>query len=116
MMAVEAFAALMRVLAATFNIELTPAAVEGYKLALGDLTEPELRHALARAVRECKFMPRPAELLAFVESLHLARARQLSMQTLAAKREEESRIADARPSAEQLAEIRASRLLSEVKP
>lgn len=62
----EAFATLIRVLAATFSVELSPAAIEGYWLVLSELSEDQLKVALRRGLAECKFMPRPAELLAFV--------------------------------------------------
>lgn len=61
----EAFATALAVLASTFNRVLDPAAIEGYWLALGDLDEGEYKAAIARALREIKFMPTPAELLAF---------------------------------------------------
>jgi hypothetical protein len=60
----EAFATSMAVLAASFNRELPGPAIEGYWLALQDLSEAELAAATKRALAECRFMPAPVELLA----------------------------------------------------
>ena len=61
----ERFATAISVLGATFNRELTGAALEGYWLALQTLTPEELSRATKRTLAESKFMPAPAELLAF---------------------------------------------------
>ncbi len=52
----------MAVLGSTFNRALDEQAVDGYWMALGDLTEPQLQDAIKTALRQCKFMPAPAEL------------------------------------------------------
>jgi len=44
---------------------LTKAGAQGYLIALKVLTADEVGTALGRALSECKFMPSPAELLAF---------------------------------------------------
>lgn len=59
----EAFVTGLAVLGATFDRKLAPAAVEGYWLALSDLSEDEWKALMKRALSECKFMPAPAELL-----------------------------------------------------
>src|SRR5690349_19358502 len=62
----EAFVTALAVLGATFDRKLSAPAVEGYWLALSDLTEDDFKAAMKRALAECKFMPSPSELLAFV--------------------------------------------------
>lgn len=52
-------------LAGALRQETTAPMLEGFCLALKDLTEPELRQAVARALTDCKFFPSPAELRAF---------------------------------------------------
>lgn len=59
----EAFVTGLAVLGATFDRKLATAAVEGYWLALSDLSEDEWKGLMKRALSECKFMPAPAELL-----------------------------------------------------
>jgi hypothetical protein len=61
----EAFVTALAVLGATFDRKLSAPAVEGYWLALSDLTEDDFKAAMKRALIECKFMPSPGELLAF---------------------------------------------------
>ena len=61
----EAFVTALAVLGATFDRKLTAPAIEGYWLALSDLTEDEFKLVMKRAVVECKFMPAPSELLTF---------------------------------------------------
>lgn len=55
--------AAVTMLAETFRQTLGAGALEGYWIALRDLTAEELAHATGRAVREGRFMPTPAELL-----------------------------------------------------
>lgn len=62
----EAFATALAVLGATFDRKLSPPAVEGYWIALQDLTEEEFKRATGMALVNCKFMPAPSELLSFV--------------------------------------------------
>lgn len=57
--------ACVALVASTLRQEVTPLLLEGFCLALADLTPHELRQAIERALRECKFMPSPAELRAF---------------------------------------------------
>jgi hypothetical protein len=59
----DAFITALGVLGATFDRRLSPPAIEGYWLALKDLTEQEFAAATERAVKSCKFMPAPSELL-----------------------------------------------------
>lgn len=61
----QAFVTSLAVLAGAFNRELSAPAVEGYWIALGELEESDFKTAVSRALRECKFMPAPMELLAF---------------------------------------------------
>lgn len=61
----EAFATALAVLGNTFDRKLTGPAIEGYWIALSDLTEGEFARATKRALSESKFMPSPSELLAF---------------------------------------------------
>jgi hypothetical protein len=49
-------------MATVFRTELTPTMLELYWMGLEDLEPPELGKAAARAMRECRFMPVPAEL------------------------------------------------------
>lgn len=62
----EAFVTMMNVLAETFNRSLTEGTLEGYWMAMSDLSESEMSAAAGRAVREIKFMPAPSELRSFV--------------------------------------------------
>jgi hypothetical protein len=57
--------AAVAILAETFNRTMSDGAMEGYFLVLKELSEAELGHAVKRALGESKFMPTPAELLAF---------------------------------------------------
>jgi hypothetical protein len=61
----QAIATALAILGNTFDRKLTPPAVEGFNIALGDLTETELAAATKRALLECKFMPAPSEFRAF---------------------------------------------------
>ena len=56
------FGTVMRALAAVFRQEVTPAMLEGYWMGVGDLTVDELERGARRAIRECRFMPVPAEI------------------------------------------------------
>jgi hypothetical protein len=49
--------------AEVFQQEVTPLAAVGYQEALKDLSTEELNRGCALALRECKFMPRPAEII-----------------------------------------------------
>lgn len=42
--------------------QMTREQVAAYAMALGDMTDEQLDYAVKRAVRECKFYPKPAEL------------------------------------------------------
>lgn len=55
--------AAVTMLSETYRQPLTAGALEGYWIALRDLEAAELATATARAVRERRFMPTPAELL-----------------------------------------------------
>ncbi len=60
----EAFATALAVLGNTFDKKLTGPAIEGYWIALSDLTEAEFATATKRALqRPNAFMPSPGELL-----------------------------------------------------
>ena len=62
----KAFAATLGILASTFRQQLDAAAIEGYAMALDDLSLEDFRAVCKRALKECKFMPTPAELRALV--------------------------------------------------
>lgn len=51
-------------LATTFNRPVTAEFVEAYQLGMSGLGPDDVARALKRALRECKFMPAPAELIA----------------------------------------------------
>lgn len=57
--------AIVTLLAGVFRVEVTKPMLSGFCLALADLSETDLRKAVARALTECKFFPAPAELRAF---------------------------------------------------
>ena len=57
--------ACVTLLAGALRQELTAPLLQGFCMALADLTAAELRQAVGRALCECKFMPAPAELRAF---------------------------------------------------
>lgn len=57
--------AAVTMLAETYRQPITSAALEGYWLALRDLSAQELAAATTRALRESKFMPNPSELRDF---------------------------------------------------
>lgn len=61
----QSIAAAVTMLSETFRQPLSDAAAQGYLLALEDLTVDEVGMVCKRALRESKFMPSPAELLAF---------------------------------------------------
>lgn len=56
------FAELIAALATSFNREADRPMLMGYKMGLEDLSINDIAKAIARAIRECKFMPKPAEL------------------------------------------------------
>lgn len=62
----QTFATSLAVIAATFRQALEPETIDGYWDGLNDLTEAQFAQARTRALRECKFMPSPAELRALV--------------------------------------------------
>jgi len=62
----EAFVTVLNVLGESFNRPMTEGLLEGYWMALQDLSTEEMQAAGKRALQECKFMPAPSELLAFV--------------------------------------------------
>lgn len=61
----EAFATALAVLGNTYDRKLTGPAIEGYWIALSDLSEDEFARATKKALSASKFMPSPSELLAF---------------------------------------------------
>lgn len=60
----QAIITAVTMLSETFRQPVADAGFEGYILALEDIEPSELAKVTKRAVRECKFMPTPAELLA----------------------------------------------------
>lgn len=68
------FGTVIQALAATFRVDVTEALLEGYRIGLDDLEQELFEQAARRALRECRFMPTPAELRSFARSvltLHL---------------------------------------------
>lgn len=61
----QKFATQLTILAETFGRQLTEAAMDGYWIALKDLSHERLSQATRRALSECRFMPSPAELRDF---------------------------------------------------
>ena len=61
----QATAAAITMLSEYFRQPLTDAAAQAYIIGLEDLTPEEIETSTKRAIRECKFMPSAAELLAF---------------------------------------------------
>lgn len=53
---------LIAALVMTFGKEPSAPQLLGYTMALDDITTPDLKRAVGRAMRECKFLPVPAEL------------------------------------------------------
>jgi hypothetical protein len=58
----EALGRALAMLAEVFGESLTPARLAVYDQALDDLAAPDIKTACDRALRECKYFPRPAEL------------------------------------------------------
>ncbi len=63
----QQFTAIMLTLAQTFRVELGQLALDGYVMALSDLTDGEMEAGARLALKRCKFMPAPSELLAFAQ-------------------------------------------------
>ncbi len=61
----QAIAAAVTMLSETYRQPLTDGAAKGYLLALEDLSIEEVGMVTKRALRDSKFMPTPADLLAF---------------------------------------------------
>lgn len=53
---------LLRVLFETFGSTPTPAQIEGYRMGLEDIPLPLFEEAVRAAMKDCRFMPKPAEL------------------------------------------------------
>lgn len=62
----QAVATALGMLAPVFRFEVTEMAAEAYRIGLEGLSYDEIGNAAARAIRECKFMPVPAEMRALV--------------------------------------------------
>lgn len=52
----------INILAAVFGKAISPAMLQGYALGLDGLSAEALERAVKRAIKECRFMPSPAEL------------------------------------------------------
>lgn len=59
----ETFMASLALISTAFDRKISEPLIEGYWIALRDLTDEELAVATKRALSECTFMPVPAELL-----------------------------------------------------
>ncbi len=62
------FLACLNQLAAVFRVEPTEAFVEGYWSVLGAIDARDFADGCRRALKTCKFMPTPAELLQFLDA------------------------------------------------
>lgn len=58
----KAFRVCIAALFKSFGSEATEAAYDGYFLGLGDIPIESLRVAVARSIRECRFLPKPYEI------------------------------------------------------
>lgn len=61
----EVFGASITMLGETFNRQITTGLLDGYWTALEHLSAEEIKAAVSQGLAQCKFMPSPAELLAF---------------------------------------------------
>lgn len=61
----EAIATALAMFGATYDRKVTEVVADAWQLALGDLSGDDISRAAARALRECKFFPAPAEVRAF---------------------------------------------------
>lgn len=52
----------MRALFATFNVEANANLLRGYLMGVADLSAQDIQVAIARAICECTFLPKPVEL------------------------------------------------------
>ena len=57
------FAGVLAMLAETFNTDIGPRGVDGYWVALQTLSFADFTAAVHACLRECRFMPKPAEIL-----------------------------------------------------
>ena len=57
------FAGVLAMLAETFNTDIGPRGVDGYWVALQTLSFADFSAAVHACLRECRFMPKPAEIL-----------------------------------------------------
>lgn len=46
----------------SFKKEISPETIEGYWIALEDMPDPDYEKAIKRCLRECKFLPTPADI------------------------------------------------------
>lgn len=60
----------METLAIAMNVELSQPRIQIYLRGLERLIEPQIRYAFDQALRECRFYPQVAELLAFAAQWH----------------------------------------------
>jgi hypothetical protein len=58
----QRFADLIGMLCSVFNVESSNPMLDGYWLALKDIPAEGLERAVERSIKECRFMPKPAEL------------------------------------------------------
>lgn len=56
------FAGLMALLAVTFQVELSGPMIAAYEIALADLPIDEIEAGVHACLRQCRFMPRPADI------------------------------------------------------
>ncbi len=68
----ETVAKAVWVLAATFNVEADDMLTEAYSIGLRSLTPAEIEQATAVAMQQCKWMPKPVELIEFARTCGLS--------------------------------------------
>lgn len=68
----ERFAAVMATLSVLPGRDVTEPLLEVYWRVLGDLSDAEMEGAATKALRSCRFLPTPAELLALARPRNLA--------------------------------------------
>ncbi len=64
----EAVAKAVGVLAATFSVEADAMLIEAYSIGLRSLTPAEIEQATAVAMQQCKWMPKPVEIIEFART------------------------------------------------
>lgn len=64
----EQIAKSVLMLAATFGVEADETTLEAYRIGLSELTDDEIKLAVAMAIKRCTFFPKPCELIEFAKT------------------------------------------------